>query len=303
MKRVRLFAAAISAVLIPVVVSSSVFAAVPPLKNPNDQGIGMQGRISQPPPTTAPTISLPVTNTRYTELPVTVTGLCTDDLLVRLYKNDAFTGSAICENGSYSIQTDLFRGQNEFVARQYDDLDQASPDSNKITLFFDVPETGIPGSPDQVADRVTLTSNYGRLGADPNVDLIWPINLSGGTGPYAISIDWGDGGNPQLVSQGTVGTFNIIHKYSKSGVYKVVIKATDKNGESSFLQVVAIANGKVATTASTTAGGATVTKIKVLWIPAAICLPLLFTTFWLGKRYQLKKIRYRMKHRILPIDR
>lgn len=302
MKRLRPLAAFIATLGILVAIPASVFAFTPP-KNPNDQGIGMQGKIQQPPPSTAPTISLPVANTHYKEMPITVTGLCITDLLVRLYKNNAFTGSAICDNGSYSIQTDLFPGQDELVARQYDELDQASPDSNKVILFFDIPETTIPGSPDQVAERVTLTSNYGRLGADPGVNLVWPINLSGGTSPYAISIDWGDSGTPQLVSQGSTGTFNITHKYSKSGVYKLVIKATDKNGISSFLQLVAIANGRVAAVANSTSSGTTVTKTRVLWIPAAICLPLLFTTFWLGKRYQLKRTRFRMKHRILPIDR
>jgi hypothetical protein len=197
---------------------------------------------------------------------------------------------------------DLFPGQNTLVARQYDNLDQVSPDSNTITLFYDIDVPVIPGSPDEVAERITLTSNYARLGADPGTDLIWPLNLSGGTGPYAISVDWGDGKN-DLLTQNTTGTFNITHKYAKAGVYKIIVKATDKNGESAFLQLVGIANGQINTAAAENSTGPTVTRIRVLWQPAAICIPLLITTFWLGKRYQLKKIRYRMKHRILPIDK
>ena len=55
-------------------------------------------------------------------------------MLVKLFKNNVFAGSVQCEDGSYSIKTDLFVGTNELVARVYDDLDQPGPDSNVLTV-------------------------------------------------------------------------------------------------------------------------------------------------------------------------
>jgi hypothetical protein len=271
-----------------------------PQSNPSDQGIGMTGTLIQPPPGDAPTISIPANGTVFEEIPITVSGLCTDTLLIRIFKNNVFGGSAICTGGSYTIQIDLFPGNNELIARQYDNLDQASPESNKpiVTYAIDVPV--VPGSPDEVVQRITLTSNFARRGADPGSDLIWPITLSGGTGPYAVKVDWGDG-KEDLLTRDVTGDFDIKHVYDKSGVYRLIIKATDANGDSAFLQLVAIANGEI--TAGEEATGPTVTRYRILWQPSLIAIPLIATSFWLGKKYQLKKVRYRIKHHIIPIDK
>lgn len=288
---------AIAVVLLP----SSALAQSTPTPNPGNDGIGMQGRIQQPPPTEAPTISIPAEGQGFAEIPITVTGLCTDGLLVRIFKNNVFGGAVMCDGGSYTLEIDLFPGPNELYARQYDDLDQASPESNhrNVTYAIDVPT--VPGAPDQVAQRITLTSNFARRGVDPGQELVWPMTISGGRGPYAVSINWGDG-KEELLTRPAAGTWDIKHVYDKPGVYKLIVKATDADGQSAFLQVVAIVNGGTST-ASAESTGPTVIKTKVLWQPALIIFPLLLSSFWLGKKYQLKRVRYRMKHRIIPIDK
>lgn len=272
-----------------------------PDPNPSDRGIGMEGRIQQPPPTDAPTISLPANGQSFEEIPITVTGLCTDGLLVRIFKNNVFGGSAMCEGGSYSLQIDLFPGPNELVARQYDDLDQASPESNKVNVTFNIDVPLVPGSPDEIAQRITLTTNFARRGVDPGQELAWPMTISGGRGPYAVSIEWGDG-KEELLTRDAAGTWDIKHVYDQPGVYRIIVKATDANGQSAFIQVVAIANGVPVTTAGLDEAP-TVVRTRVMWQPALIIFPLLLSSFWLGKRYQLRRVRYRMKHRIVPIDK
>jgi hypothetical protein len=271
-----------------------------PTPNPGNEGIGMEGRIQQPPPTDAPTISLPSDGQVFEEIPITVTGLCTDDLLVRIFKNNVFGGSVMCEDGSYTLQIDLFPGPNELVARQYDNLDQGSPESNKRNVTFQIDVPAVPGSPDEIGQRITLTSNFARRGVNPGQELTWPITISGGRGPYAVSIDWGDGKN-ELLTRDAAGTWDIKHTYDNPGVYKLLIKATDADGLSAFLQVVAIVNGEASD--GSIDGGPTVVKTKILWQPALITIPLLISSFWLGKKYQLKRVRYRMKNRIIPIDK
>jgi hypothetical protein len=266
-------------------ISAPVFAA-------QQQGsVGMEGRISSPPPTTAATISIPRTGQSFTTLPVTVSGICPKDLLVKLFKNNIFAGSVQCTNGSYSLIIDLFDGQNDLIARVYDALDQAGPDSNTVTVSYNT-------SQPEFKSRVSLTSPIAKKGANPGQVLTWPITLSNGDGPYAVSVDWGDGKTPDLISRSFPGDFNIQHTYDKPGVYNILIKATDKNGGVAFLQLVGVANGALSqdtgnTNNSNDNGTKTVTKI--LWQPAAILIPFIISTFWLGKKYQMHVLRQKIE--------
>jgi hypothetical protein len=257
--------------------------------------VGIEGRISSPPPSVAATISIPRDGQSFTTLPITVSGICPNGLLIKLFKNNVFSGSAQCNNGSFSLQTDLFSGQNDLVARVYDALDQAGPDSNTVHVTFSDTQ---PNS----GPRVSLTSNFAKRGANPKETLTWPIILSGGRGPYAISVDWGDGKAPDLISQAFPGTFDTKHVYDSPGVYNIIIKATDADKGVAFLQLVGIANGALSQDSGGTgkddSGSKTITKI--LWQPAAIVLPLIMTTFWLGKKHEIKTIRRKIEKGIRP---
>ncbi len=256
--------------------------------------IGLEGRINSPPPTTGATIAIPRDGATISTLPTTISGTCPAGLLVKIFKNNVFAGSVQCVNGSYSIQIDLFSGRNELVARVYDDLDQAGPDSNTVvvTLPFNV-----AGS----SNRISLTSSFAKRGANPGQTLTWPITLTGGIGPYAITVDWGDGKTADIISQAFPGTFNISHIYDSPGIYNVVIRATDKDGNIAFLQLVGVANGAVGQNNvggnEDKSGGSTVVQTKILWQPAAITIPLIISSFWLGKRYELYVLRRRLEQR------
>jgi hypothetical protein len=219
-------------------------------------------------------------------MPITVTGLCPNDLLVKVFANNVFVGSALCQKGSYSMQIDLLDGRNDLVARVFDALDQPGPDSNIVTATYNNDQfknTGVP--------LLSLTSIYARRGANPGQQLLWPTTISGGTAPYAISVDWGDGKGQTLYSQEFGGTFNIDHVYQNAGVYVVIVRATDKNGQIAFLQLVGQANGSVAQSSTDSSGPSVITKTVVLWVPAAIAIPLIFLSFWLGRRYELAALR------------
>ncbi len=275
------------------------FRPVQALVNPADGSVGVQGTISSPPPTQGATISLPRDGQAFTALPITVSGICPGNLLVKIFKNNVFAGSVQCKNGSFSIVIDLFNGQNELVARVYDALDQPGPDSNVVRVSFSDNRSG-------AASRVTLTSNYAKRGANPNEDLVWPIILSGGIGPYAVSVDWGDGKTADLMSLQYPGTFNIKHRYDSPGVYNIVIKATDKDGSVAYLQLVGIGNGPLSQETGSSgsnggnngdqgSSGTVAPKTKILWQPAALTIPFVISTFWLGKKYELRVLRKKIE--------
>jgi hypothetical protein len=249
---------------------------------------GVSGTVAAPPPTKAATIDVPRSGQSFSSLPITVSGLCPANLLVEIYKNNVFAGSTPCSRGSYSLQIDLFDGRNDLVARVYDDLNQAGPDSNTVTVNY---SSAIPvGGP-----RISLTTQFAKRGADPGSILSWPITLSGGTGPYAISVDWGDKTNPDLISQGSPGNFNIQHTYSISGVYKVTVKATDSGGNSAFLQLVAIANGPIKQSGAASGSNTLTVQTKVLIWPLIVLFVLMIASYWLGQRHQIEAIRNRLR--------
>lgn len=256
------------------------------LTNPASGSTGLEGTIPSNPPTRGATITTPVTGQTFTSIPVTVSGLCPSGLLVKVFANNVFVGSVMCANGSYSIQVDLFSGRNDLVARVYDALDQPGPDSNVVTVTFLANQY----NPSDV-QLVSLTSDYARRGANPGQTLTWPIILSGGTGPYALSVDWGDGKAPDLISEGSPGAINLSHVYDAAGVYSILIKATDAKGVSAFLQLVGVANGAIVSSSTATTTGGSKPIVQVLWLPAALCIPLIALAFWLGGRYKLAGLR------------
>jgi FlaG/FlaF family flagellin (archaellin) len=249
---------------------------------------GISGTVPAPPPSRAATIEVPRNGQSFSSLPITVSGLCPANTLVEIYKNNVFAGAANCTNGSYSLQIDLFDGRNDLIARVYDNLNQAGPDSATVTVNFSSPiSTGGP--------RIILTTDFAKRGADPNSILSWPITLSGGTGPYAISVDWGDKTNPDLISQAVPGNLTLQHTYTQSGIYKVTVKATDANGNAAFLQLVAIANGPIKSTGGNANSSTLTVKTKVLIWPLIVLFILMLLAYWLGKRHQLEAIKNRLR--------
>lgn len=247
--------------------------------------VGVEGTIPSNPPTQAPTITTPVTGQVFTNLPITVAGLCPSNLLVEVFKNNIFSGAVQCTGGSYSIKIDLFSGRNDLIARAYDSLNQAGPDSNTVSVTFN---GGLPGT----AARISLTTAYAKRGANPGDILSWPLSISGGTPPYAISVDWGDKSTPSLSLQKIPGDFDIKHTYNQPGVYNIIIQASDTNGFTAFLQVVGVGNGPIQQSNQ----NQTVRIIReVLWWPIILLFALTFVAFWSGRKHELQIIRARLR--------
>lgn len=260
-----------------------------PTPSPIPGSYGLEATKPQPPPTQAATITIPGGGASFTTSPIDVKGICLSGLLVQVYDNGVMVGSVMCTNGNFSLQVSLFAGSNELSAIVYDDLEQAGPTSNTVTVNYTDTHLTAFGA------LVTLTSSYGRRSSAANIQLSWPLQLSGGAGPYAFSIDWGDNSKPELKSQPIAGVLAVAHVYKKAGIYPVNVKVADVNGVSAFLQVVAVASGKVdASTSKSTNTDSKVVKPQILWLPTAVALVLLIPSFWLGRRSQMISIRNKM---------
>lgn len=277
-----------------------VQAATPP-PGPVDGSVGVEGVIPSNPPTRAATIATPTNGQTFTTIPVTVRGLCPANTLIKVFSNEIFVGSATCTNGSYSVDVSLFSGRNDLIARVFDALDQQGPDSNTVTVTYNDAQFA------QFGSHVLITSQYARRAAAPNEVLQWPVIVSSGLGPYALSVDWGDGTPIELMSRPFAGVIDFRHTYKTSGVYRVTFKVVDTNGTTGYLQVIAVvtgategktgsANGVSGSGATTDENGKTiVTQREIAWWPMTLMIVPAFLTFWLGRRYELSALRKRLE--------
>lgn len=257
-------------------------------------GFGISGTITSPPPTTSATITTPSNGQSFSNLPVNISGVCISGLLIKIFINGVFSGSTDCINDSYSISSDLFIGTNNIVAEDYDSLNQSGPTSSTVTVSY-------VNNAQTAESLVNLTSNYAKIGADPGSLLTWPIEISGGTPPYAISVNWGDGKQPTLLSQTTAGGLNLTHTYSIAGAYNITINATDAKGGISFLQLVGVGNGPSSQTSNTSQKNTSIKTVGLsngqlgLIIGLLIIIPLI--AFWLGDMHQRKIIQSKFQNR------
>jgi hypothetical protein len=269
----------------------TVVQAQTPPPSPIRETVGVEGRITSPPPTQAATIVSPANGQSLSVTPVTVTGSCPANTLIKIFSNNVFVGAATCVNGSYTLQIALFGGRNDLVAKVFDALDQAGPDSATVTVNYSDPQFAAFGN------LVMLTSQYARRAADPNTDLEWPLLLSGGNGPYALTIDWGDGSPAELQSLAFAGVVSLKHRYASPGVYRVIVRVADRNGSSSYLQLIAVANGEGGTdkTQPEERKEVIIIREKIMWEPFIISLFVVLLSFWLGRRYELTALRKKLE--------
>lgn len=202
------------------------------------------------PPSTPPTIDSPSNNENFDTKNITVSGICIPFLIVKVFSNNIFTGSTICSgSGTYSINIDLFEARNDLIARQYDSLNQPSPNSNTVTVYFVPPnQPSIPAQPDQpisqaVGFQLRINYDYTVQGIFPGKVFHLPISFFGGFPPYAVSIDWGDGSS-SVFSRNSDASFDAEHVYSKPGYYIVKIRVSDSQGNEGYLQFVLVVNGQ-----------------------------------------------------------
>ena len=266
----------------------SVYTVSAASPGPESGSIGVSGIVPGKPPTVAPTIDSPKSGQRFSTTPVTVKGTCPKNTLVQLFKNDIFAGSIPCsDNGSYSLDIDLLIGRNTLVARVYDDLNQAGPDSNKPAVFYDAvaPQSGPLTSLDFGGAQMLLNTDAVFRGVFPNETLKVPINILGGTPPYAINVQWGDSSNKVVPRKNNLD-FALDHVYARPGTYQIAVQGSDANGRIAFLTVAAIVNGQPATVTGSTDKGvppSVVAKLLTLW-PLYTALVAVAASFWLGER-------------------
>lgn len=258
---------------------------------PAGGSIGITGTMPGKPPTTGAVISVPDSDHHFTSSPIEISGTCPADTLVEIFRNDIFAGSTICDDkGKFTLSVDLLSGANTFIARVYDALNQAGPDSNKRTVYFDFTASvaGPIRSFDTGAAPMTIITDAVYRGTFPGQEMSVPINILGGVPPYAVNILWGDTKN-NLVSRADNQEFRQPHVYAKAGIYQIALQTTDSQGRVAFLTVAAIVNGQPDTVTATETKNSVTPQILALW-PLYTSAVAMVISFWLGERRERRQL-------------
>jgi hypothetical protein len=286
--------------------------------------VHVTAKVSASLPTGPATILNPADGEHFTQVPIDVSGTCPTDTYVNIYRNNFFSGTAMCTtDGNFTLNIDLFPGANQLQAKVYNLTDDEGPLSNPITVYYDVPEqpTQAPetsrgdtsSTPPNVSSSTPHTSSitpfsiksdftYRGYKVGQNVELIFEI--SGGVPPYALNVDWGDGENT-VVSQKEAGKMSVSHQYKKAGdrtkgSFIVKISGSDSDGRRTFIQLFLIVNpaGVTGLVANTLPPNPYIKSswLKFIW-PAYGVVVLMAASFWLGEREELVELMHKSKPR------
>ncbi|MGH7157106.1 MAG: PKD domain-containing protein [Candidatus Saccharimonadales bacterium] len=260
----------------------------------------VKAKVPGSPVTSPPVITNLIPNQQFNAMPIYVSGTCPGNAAyVEIFDNGIMQGTAICNNGFFDPQFNLFPGKNQITAQAFNITDDPGPASLLMTVYYNPPQPPQPPhSPAQstTAAPLTLTTAFVYKGFDVGQEVSWPVEISGGSAPYALNVDWGDGNN-DVISRGSSGSFDINHTYSKPGGYKnsytIQVKASDSSGNKAYLQFFVIVNQKQGQIAGvgniTNKPTPTLNSKGWLWYawPAYLLIFLLVLSYWLGEREEL----------------
>ncbi len=259
--------------------------AATPYTGPEAGSVSLTGVMPGKPPTIAATIKATTGQERFSTSPVSFNGTCPANTLVEVFKNDIFAGSTPCTDaGIYSISIDLMIGQNKLIAKVYDALNQPGPDSATLIVYYDAlpPQAGPLIGLNFSGSQLLLNTDAVFRGAFPTKEMFMPIDILGGTPPFALNIQWGDSNN-KVISRNDNNTFQVGHIYQKPGTYQISIQATDSLGRVAFLTVASIVNGQPSIATTNTATTSTENKLLVLW-PLYTGAVAVVISFFIGER-------------------
>jgi hypothetical protein len=180
------------------------------------------------------------------------------------------------------------------------DVQAVTPDGKILSFptFQIVVSSGLPNvlAP-KPTDPLILRADYnytvhvGHQATDISVD------IAGGTAPYTILADWGDG-NTASLNRDAAGTFKLNHAYaSPNGAnkdYTVIVRATDQHGQQAVMQlgVVVKGTGLVLLARTTTLGAFLDALHRWLWLiwPAYVVVVLMAVGYYLGEREEYQHL-------------
>jgi hypothetical protein len=226
-----------------------------------------------PPPADPPTVDEPQNGHTYDEKNILMRGGCIAGLAVKVFENGDFVGSTVCDDsGQFELHIDLVSGKNELVTKQYDSNNQPSPSSQTVIVHYLPPQTPATPDPEPTPSsaapttpsvetpatgsselKLSIDYDYAIQTVFTDQPLRLPIQFTGGTPSYAVSVAWGDEGST-LASRQDATRFDAEHSYREAGTYIVKIQVTDRDGHEAHIELVVLVSGQAPPVVNTILG-------------------------------------------------
>ncbi|MFI5271315.1 MAG: hypothetical protein ACHQT9_04720 [Candidatus Saccharimonadales bacterium] len=299
--------------------------------------------IQAAPLTEGAVITDPADGQTTTSSPTTVSGSCPTGSYVKLSDNNLFSGVDLCRvDNTFHITTSLFLGSNSLKAQDYNITDAPGPSTTGITVTYNqpIPPSPSPANPstpaapiissstekvtDSQSNPLILQTDFQYNTSTTGTQFVWQLDVGGGTAPYIVTVDWGDGSSSTYTFT-TDPIFTIAHTYTKIGYYPIKVASVDAAGQKRVLQLATVVRKPgspvivppAATTQTPKPGightsdlsllNGVVNKFELtskswLWVawPSLIIVSLMVVSFWLGERQEKKLLFRKVSHRPKP---
>lgn len=213
--------------------------------------IELGGTVKGKPPEVAAIISQPTDQKHFTTSQLTISGSCLQDKYVEVYRNKVFAGMTLCDSeGNFVITLSLVPGKNNIIVKTRDALGQYGPDSKQHTIFYDAPAQVLSSNRTPLVIYTDPTEYQTGL----KQEFLLKYTLIGGQPPYAVSINWGDGGPDTLVSHRVATDYSATHIFAKAGNLTLRLNVIDADGTTSSTQTIVIVSPTIGAVGSTVGG-------------------------------------------------
>jgi hypothetical protein len=197
-----------------------------------------------PIPTEPAIITSPEDNALVTRTQLVVSGICPDitpHVIIAILDNGVQAGSVPCDSDNkFSVVIEIGLGHHTLVARVYTITGDAGLDSEPVHVTH-ISVAGAVSTEQEpgLTTGLTLTIDEPFIVFGPAKDAIWSGSITGGTLPYHVHIDWGDGksSNYTLTKDGHQ---DFAHHYRSMQPHIITLKATDSGGRGAVQRYAAV---------------------------------------------------------------
>ena len=213
--------------------------------------IAVSAKIPAPIPTGKPVFTAPANNTTVSNPDVNFEGTCpieTPTVVIAIYDGASILGSSPCEpDGTFALTATISPGVRTIAAKVVTITNDFGETSDPLTITYLPPQPTTPASPSIPPTRPGTPASPssptgGSLSINPSAAYItfgplkpaaWTSQFSGGTPPYTVIIDWGDGTRAQTITSVAADTpLSLTHRYSEQRSYTITVTITDASGAS-----------------------------------------------------------------------
>jgi hypothetical protein len=147
--------------------------------------VHVTAKVSAALPTGPATILSPTDGDRFKDVPITVSGTCPTDTYVNIYRNNFFSGTAMCTtDGNFSIKSDFaYRGYR--VGQNVEMVFEASGGEPPYALNVEWGDGTNTVVSQEEAGKITVNHQYKKAGNRTNSSFVIKISGSDSKGRYS----------------------------------------------------------------------------------------------------------------------